>query len=500
MTTSVEETAGCGLAPLARRPVLLIAAAVGAVLVAVSPRYGYFGDELYFLEAGRHLAWSYADQPPLLPLLARGLDVLTGGSLVGLRLLPALVTAAGVLVTALLARELSGGRQAQVLAAALAATSTFLLGTGHLLATSTLDPWLWAVCTWLLVRWVRTGNDRLLLWLGLVTAVALQTKYLIVGFWALVVLTALIAGPRALPARPRLWLAGGFAVLTSVPALLWQAEHGWPQLAMNRQVAAEQQAMGGMLTFLPLVLLCAGALAGAVGVCYGVLRLLNAPGLRPYAFLGLTAIGVTALFWLVDGRPYYVAGMFPLLWAAAATGVEQHRPARWWRWALSWPAIALSAVAALNGLPVKPVTWNDDHPAAAANLQLGEVGWPQYADDVAAAYRALPAEQRHRTVILTGSYWEAAALARFGPPRGLPEAYSAHRGYWYFGSPPEGARDVLYLGDPAALAPYFTGLRKVGQIDTAPLGVRTFFDGAPIWLATDRQPSWATLWTQLRTM
>ena len=60
-----------GVSPSDRVPVLawLIAAVFVAVELAVSGRYGFMQDELYFIEAGRHLAFGYVDQPPLMPLL-----------------------------------------------------------------------------------------------------------------------------------------------------------------------------------------------------------------------------------------------------------------------------------------------------------------------------------------------------------------------------------------------------------------------------------------------
>ncbi|HEX9112302.1 MAG TPA: hypothetical protein VF845_12550, partial [Terriglobales bacterium] len=34
-------------------------------------RYGYFRDEFDYIICGRHLAWGYVDQPPLVPALSR---------------------------------------------------------------------------------------------------------------------------------------------------------------------------------------------------------------------------------------------------------------------------------------------------------------------------------------------------------------------------------------------------------------------------------------------
>src|ERR1700681_508837 len=106
----------------ARWPVERLAAGLMALLVGVklvvhlvsAGRYGYFRDELYFLDCGRHLDWGYVDCAPLIAVYAK-IALLLGASLPVLRTLAALAGAARVALTMVLARELGGGRFAQAL-------------------------------------------------------------------------------------------------------------------------------------------------------------------------------------------------------------------------------------------------------------------------------------------------------------------------------------------------------------------------------------------------
>lgn len=428
------------------RPVLAIAVAAMAVLLAFAGRYGYHGDELYFIAAGRHLDWGYADQPPLLPLLARLMDTLFPGSVVGFRLPAVLLTGAGIVVAALTARELHGTRRAQVLTAGAYACSPFLLaGAGHILATHMVDAFLWTVIVWLVVRWVRVRDDRLLLAAGLVTAIDLQVKFLIPVFWAALAVAALVFGPRELLRRPPLWAGGAVAVLAVVPTLLWQAHHGWPQLEMNAIVAGEVSYAGGRLTFVPMALQQAGIGVGAVLVVLGTWWLLRSPRLGAYRFLGVTVLAVVAIFWLMAGRPYYMAGLFALCFAAAAVELDRLLRPRW------WPVVAVayvvSAAVAISWLPVKPISAYVGQPYSPMNMALEEFGWPEVAGSVADAYASLSPEQQANTTIVTETYWQAAAVEKFAPE--LPRAHSGSRGYWYFGSPPEHATDTLFVGASA---------------------------------------------------
>ena len=137
----------------------------------VNGRYGFFRDELYYIVCGQRLAFGYVDHPPLVPLAARVSRALFGGSLLGLRLLPALAGAATVVLAGLIARKLGGGRRAQVLAAVAVIVSPTLLNFGYLLTTNALDVFFWTLAAYLLTLILK--DDRPKLWPAFGLAVGL---------------------------------------------------------------------------------------------------------------------------------------------------------------------------------------------------------------------------------------------------------------------------------------------------------------------------------------
>lgn len=483
----------------ARAPVLAIAGAMGAVLAATAGRYGYFGDELYFLAAGRQLDWGYADQPPLLPLLARLMDMFGADSPFVLRIPAMLAMAAGVVLTALIARELGGGRKAQLISAAAFAVSMQTLAGGHYLATSTIDPFLWTLLIWLLVRWVRTRADGLLIWGGVVTGLALNTKFLIGAFWVVALTAVVVFGPRDLIRRPALWIGALIAAAMIAPTLIWQAANGWPQLAMGAVISHEVSiGWGGRALFVPTLVVSAGVPIGLILVSYGLWRLLRSERLRPYRFLGWTTLGVLAVFLVANGRYYYAAGMFAPLFAAAAVEIEAGQASKWWRWITTWPVYVVAAVIAIpQALPILPQASMATTPDWVRPIFADEeIGWREITESVARAYRGVP--DPSRTGIVAAKYWQASAIDHYGPELGLPSPSSPNRGYSTLPRPPESARDILFVGnDPSALVPHFTEVREVGALDNRS-GVRNVSQGMKIWLATGRTGTWDTVWPSLK--
>jgi hypothetical protein len=469
----------------ARTPVLLIAGVAGALLLFASRNYGFSFDEAYFVVAGRdHPAWGYFDQPPLVPLLAAALDHLVPGSLVAVRLPATLAAAGGIVLSALIARELGGRRVAQTVAAAAYAMSGATL-ICHYLATYSIDPFFWSLILFLVVRWTRVRDDRLLFAAGLVTAVSLQTKFLVPALWAALAVASLVFGPRDLVRRPLLWAGALVATLTTVPTLLWQAAHGWPYTRMSDVVAAEFPGTGA---FLLQLLSGPGLVIGVPLALFGFARLLLG---REYRFLGVAFLLLVVAYLLTSGRSYYVYSLYAPLFAAGAVGLQDLK------WptaakALGWLLAAASVLQALIALPIYPKSWAErlpDVPLVPLTAKVfvqSDGQLDRLSDAVGQAYRSLPPGQRARTVIMTDSYAFAADLELFGSERGLPAVYSAHRGYFFFGHPAESADSVLFVGDasPAVAGAFAHRQDVVPQL-------MTVFSG--------RNTAWDALWPKLRT-
>src|SRR5450631_4165977 len=145
--------------------------AIGTVVVHLltGNRYGFHRDELSVLDDARHLAWGYIAYPPVTPFFARLSLTLFRTSLVGFRFFAALAQAVAVVLTGLMARELGGGRGAQLIAAA--AAVPFCLASGALMQYVAFDYLFWVLAAYCMVRLIESEDPRW--WLAIGAAIGL---------------------------------------------------------------------------------------------------------------------------------------------------------------------------------------------------------------------------------------------------------------------------------------------------------------------------------------
>lgn len=464
------------------------------VLLAVAGRYGYHRDELYFLVAGDHLDWGYVDQPPFTPLIARAADTVAPGSVVALRVLPAVATGLTVVAGALLVRELGGSRRGQVLGAGAMAGGGFVLGVGHLLSTATFDLLAWMVVLWLFARLLRTADTRLWWAVGGVAGLAMLNKNLIV-LLGVAIAAGLLADRRFDLLFPRHLLGGGFLALAlAAPNLIWQARNGWPQFDMA-EALAERLATENRLTLLPLQVVLVGPLLTFLLIRGG--RWLSSPqGAQFRPLLWAWPVGLVVTF-ATAGRPYYV---LPLTITVLLAGIVASDTQPGYGRGLGWWVAASALTSIPLALPLLPVSRLSDGLVAVANEAAVEtVGWPELTTQVARAVSSLTPEEQDDVILLTGSYGEAGALKRFGPAHGLPAPFSPHNHYAYFHQPTNDDATVVTVrfSPEGLLAPWFDSCEVIDHVDNGH-DVENEVQGEPIMVCRGLRGTWNEIWPRLR--
>lgn len=486
------------------------------VHVLLAGRYGYFRDELYFLDCGRHLDWGYVDHAPLIGLVAR-LALMLGGSLHALRIFPAVAGALLVALTMLMAWRLGAGRFGQGLAGLAVLVAPIYLGVDSILSMNAFEPLFWMGCVYLLIRIIQSGDSRLWIGVGALAGLGLMNKHSTVFF-----LLALAAGVLLTPLRAELrkawpWLAVAIALLIFLPNVVWQIAHGFPTLEDLQNVAREgKNVVLGPLEFIVQQIILLHPVLFPLWLA-GLVWLFAGSGSR-YRVLGWTFIVLAVALFVMKGKNYYLAPIYPMLFAAGATWLDEGL-ARWRATAgRAWPKAAIAGLVLVTGaataplaLPILPperfVAYEEAlgfappkteraHQGPLPQLFGDQFGWEELVAEVARIYNSLPAEERARTAIFANNYGEAGAINLFGPRHGLPPAVSAHQTHFFWG--PRGYRGdivIVLQGDRDELAQAFESVEQAGE-HHHPWGMEE--ENNPIYLCRGLKTPLAELWPRLK--
>jgi len=483
---------------------------VAALHLAVANRYDLFRDELYFIVCGRHPAFGYVDQPPLVPLLDAATYAL--GAQTWVERLPAVVAAAALVwVVVKFARLLGGGNGAAWCAGAAAGFAPMLMGLTATVNTTTFEPLAWTLVAYGLARVAIADDRRAPLWAGLVAGLAMEAKYAL-PLWLAGLAAGLIVFPERRILRYReLWIGVAIATLIALPSVLWQAAHGFPFRELVRNAHLKDIAAGPLpfaLNQLVVITPLFAALALLGLIAPFAMKRLRAVRFIPVAF-ALAAIAIVA----GGGKDYYLAAAYPPLFALGSVAFEAIVRNAIVRGVLVGISVAGALVAAPLALPIlSPPTLVayqaalHIHPAAQERGDAGDalpptfadmLGWHDFVREVGAAYDSLPPAERARTAIVVDNYGEAAALDVYGYEYHLPEALSGHNQYFLWAERGQHPVDVLRVqNNPERLAPFCATVKVFGT--TTARYARDFENGKTIALCRGLHPDIATIWPSLK--
>jgi hypothetical protein len=500
----------------------VLALATVTLHLAFCHRFGYYRDELYFIDCAKHLAWGYVDQPPLAPFVT-WITAPLGYPVWGLRFFPGLMAGVTVLFGCAIAREFGGRGFAQTLTGLTIVLAPGLIGIAYGLSTEFLSPAAWTALIYATVRLVKTREPRIYVAIALIVTLGMYAKYSIAGCAIALALGLLVTGQANLLRTRWLAIAAALTVFLLLPNAIWQVAHGFPMLEVLHNDQLNRHALrNGMadespdrwknaLFMLGLQFAYQNPLYAPVWI-WGLVWLWRE---RLYRYLGVAYLVLLALLIVTIGRGYYIQGFYPALFAAGAVAIERALAAR--------PASARTAVVAASfvaGLPLFPLSLPilplpaymayeraiglsrpappDGRSHLINPMFADQLGWKTMTQTVAGAYWSLPPVQRRITAVFADRYAYAGALDFYGARYGLPAVISPNNSYYLWGIRGYDGRSMLAVGatDYWLLMRWFGSVRQVAVYRN---DYRWMLEGPlPIYLCTRPRVPLAAMWPALK--
>ena len=473
-------------------------------------RYGFFRDELYFIVCGRHPAFGYVDQPPLAPLLAAA-SQLWGRSLWLLRIIPALFQVGAVVTACALARLLGGGRTAQVFSGLCAGLSPLLLAMAGLLETTSLEPFFWTLVTYAMLRATLRDEPNWFVVAGLTAGVALEAKYTIAFLLVALVLGLAIVGPRRVFTLRRFWIGVAAATLVSAPNLIWQTAQGWPFWELLHNDAADKNVVLDPGAWMVQQLVVYGPPMAPVWLA-GIVALVR---WRRTRYVGIGTLFIYFALVTLHARDYYLAGLYPVLFAAGGVALERVLRISAVRYTYATLLVATSVLVAPIALPLLDektfIAYRSSAEAMLAETPAQESperfavsllpqhfadmhGWSTIVDRISEVERTLSPAERARTAIFTQNFGEAAAIDVLGD--GSLPVISGHNNYYLWGQ--HGSHEIFIIvgGRRRDYENDFREVRQAATVDNP--YARPDQIGVRIFIARERRRPPGPFWRSIR--
>ena len=487
---------------------LIILALCGTVIhILLNGQYGFHRDELDFIMNARQLDWGYVSYPPLTPFFARVELELFGESLRALRVLPAVAQGIVMILAGLMARDMGGKRNAQLLAALAVFIAPISLMGGTLIMYFAFDYLWWVLVAFCVVRLLATDDARYWLGIGAAIGLGMMTKYTMAFWVAGLVVAVLFTSARQYLRSQWLYLGAALAFLLVLPNLIWQLQHGLIALPYLSAIHARDIAWGRADDSLLRQLTDTTHPFSLPLWTVGLIACFCSPTLKRFRILGWMFLVTFVLFLISRGRGYYTGPAYVMLLATGAVWFEQwleplNPRTRHWGFGLLWGAQVVGGlIAVVLVKPIAPINSPLWEITANINREVVEmVGWPDLTAQVAEIYQGLPESEKPRTAILTGNYGETGALDYYGAAYRLPRVISGSNSMWYRGYGAPEPETVIVVGFERGDADkFFATCTQAGTV-TNRYGVKNEESTrhTALYLCRNPRRPWPALWQDIK--
>jgi 4-amino-4-deoxy-L-arabinose transferase-like glycosyltransferase len=453
--------------------------------IFTSTNYELHRDEMLYFNMGDHLSTGYATVPPVIGFFAFFVKSIFGYSVLGIRLIPALLGAASVFIVAKNVRALGGGLFALIIA-----LSAFTFSPGFLLFHSLFTPnvieqFFWLLTTYLLLRMVSENRPVLWIWIGVLLGLSFIAKYSVVFFITGFSAALLISNRKLFSSRYFIY-ALIIGVLIITPNILWQIKHGFPVINHMAELKRNQLDNLSYVNFFTDVF-SLNSVSTLIWVA-GLISFLFLSSERKYRYLGSASVIIILLILFSKGKGYYILGIIPFLFAAGGYIIEKYLNGRWVviTYFLLTVSVSFSMISLPFGLPllsfdtlgrymghtgkvtVYPFNrWEDGEVHTISQVYADMTGWNELAGYAADTYNRLSDEEKTTcTIFVEDNYGVAGAIHFYGENYNLPEPVTFNESYifWAPDSIPSGP--MIYINSRQnGLDKLFNSITETGCVN-----------------------------------
>jgi len=433
---------------------------IGLNLLAIS-HFGFHRDEFLHLVLADHLDWGYKEVPPFIALLAKISIDIFGNSVFAARIFPTFCGGLIIFLTGLITVELGGKRFAIALACLALIFSPAFAASDYLFQPVVFDQLWWVLAVWLLIKYSNTSAVKYLYFFGLTVGVGMLTKYSM-AFFTFALLGGILVSKQRKMLLNRHWIGAALlAILIWLPNVVWQFRHHLPVFTHMSTLQREQLDFLKTSDYLKQELLDNG-IALFVWLT-GLMFLAFSVRLHKFQFLAISFVIIFTFFIVMHGKPYYLFGAFPMLFAAGGFGFE-----RWLKTSgyvvrsltimlftlpnlvllpLALPVFSLNTtLGAFKYLHLAP-TWEDQKQHPLSQDYADMLGWDEMAADVGKVWHSLTPEQQKQTEIFADNYGEAGALHHYHIQYGFPDAISLNSSFTLWAPDDLNCRYLIYVDE-----------------------------------------------------
>ena len=416
--------------------------------------YGFHRDELLHLAASEHLDWGFLEFPPFIAFIGKLSYWMFGYSLMGVRLFPTLAGIGILILCCLIAKELGGKRWAVLLTGLCVLAFVSFYRNHTLFQPVAFNQFFWTLGFFVLIKYLKTNQLSWLIFLGVVGGLGLMNKYLML-VWGLGIAIGLLFYNRGQPYKSwRLYGAGLIALLIFLPNILWQYQHGWPELLHLAELQSKQ--LNGQNPF-SFGLYQLDSLFTFGVAATGAFALFKDNRLNQYRSLGIAVVVIFITLWLLQAKAYYFFGAYPMLFAAGAVKIEKwlKRTNPGWNYTVAGLILLPSLYFIPEATPILPIEQYVKYQGLEKKNNRVELtsdyadmfGWKEQVQWVDSVYKSLPPNIRKQTVLWAENYGEAGALQILGDKYDLPDPISRHGSFWLWGYGNPNAQVWISIGN-----------------------------------------------------